>query len=459
MVQGGMIFSARCIFLFLRQAALRYKERERLLDMLENFFFPSMIMTCFLRIFFLAALLLATFAVPLLAAGTQEDVQDKTGIYSSLEAFANVLDLIQKHYVEKVSSSDLLAGAIHGMLDALDPHSAYLSPKEFKELQEDADGGFIGVGIEVTVKDGVLTVVSPIEGTPASKEGIKAGDQILKINGQATKDMGIAEAVPLLRGERGEKVTLTVVSRGGQPREIALARDLIPQHSVASAELAPGFHCIQITNFQADTARDFSDALKQAGKKEPVKGLILDLRNNPGGLLEQAVKVADVFIDQGPLVSTRGRNEEDNLLFEAKADAERYTFPMAVLVNGGSASAAEIVAGTLQDANRAILIGTKTFGKGSVQTVVPLPDGAGLRLTTARYYTPSGRSIQETGILPDMIVPLEEPEDEQIREEDLPHHFENKEQAGQEKQDVEVEVRLAADNQLRTALFVLQRLL
>lgn len=407
------------------------------------------------------AALLAALASPLLA-GTPKEDQQEAGIYSSLETFANILDLIQKHYVDEVSSSDLLDGAISGMLGTLDPHSSYLSPKEFKELNEDTSGSFSGIGIEVTVKNGMLTVVSPIAGTPAFKQGVRAGDQIVSINSRPTKEMTLAEAVAMLRGDLGEKVTLSVGHPGQeQVREIALVRELIPQHSVIATELAPGIHQIQITNFQNDTTSDFTKALKKPGQEQPVKGLILDLRNNPGGLLDQAVKIADVFIDQGTLASTRGRDKEDNLLFEARPGPEKYTFPVVVLVNSGSASAAEIVAGALQDHKRAIVLGTKTFGKGSVQTVVPLPNGAaGLRLTTARYYTPSGRSIQETGIVPDMVVPLEEAKEDQIREKDLRHHFENNEQGKEKKQadstQQEIEERLAADNQLRTALFILQ---
>ncbi|MCW5199131.1 S41 family peptidase [Desulfobulbus sp. F1] len=302
-------------------------------------------------------------------------------------------------------------------------------------------------------------------GTPAYFQGIKAGDQIVKINGQATADMNLNDAIMQLRGKIGEKVTLTV-SREGQPQsqDIVLIRSLIPQHSIVAAELAPGLHHIQITNFQADTVRDFKDALSKAAKKRPVTGLLLDLRNDPGGLLEQAVSLADLFIQQGLIVSTKGRDKEQDMLFEARSGIEKYAFPMVVLVNEGSASAAEIVAGALQDHKRALILGTKTFGKGSVQTVVPLPNGAGLRLTTARYYTPNGRSIQETGIEPDIVVPLEESEEvgrQQIREKDLHHHFENKElkkkdkKKGGQKEDAQ---QIKKDNQLSTALFILQHL-
>ncbi|WP_417908615.1 S41 family peptidase [Candidatus Electronema sp. PJ] len=421
-----------------------------------------------LRLCVSVALSIALFSVPL--AAEERSSNREAELYGNLETFATILDLVQKHYVKEISSSDIMLGAVNGMLGALDPHSSYLSPKDFKELQEDASGSFSGVGIEVTVKDGMLTVVSPIVGTPAFEKGIKAGDRIVKINGQAAKEMTLNDAIRELRGKIGDKITLTV-SRDNLPhvQDIVLTRALIPQHSVLAAKLAPGLHHIQINNFQIDTARDCQEALNKAAKQEPIKGLILDLRNNPGGLLEQAVNVADLFIPEGLIVSTKGRGQEQQFLADPKT--EKYTFPVVVLVNEGSASAAEIVAGALQDHQRATLLGTKTFGKGSVQTVVPLPGGAGLRLTTARYYTPSGKSIQETGISPDIVVPFEDSEEEmssgmfsgQIREKDLLHHFENLEQQAKEKkakqsQAQELEQQLAEDNQLRAALFILQHL-
>ncbi|MCI5145566.1 MAG: S41 family peptidase [Candidatus Electrothrix sp. AR3] len=419
-----------------------------------------------------ALLALALSAAPLLAAG-----QEETEIYTQLETFANILDLLQKHYVDEVNSTDILIGAVNGMLSTLDPHSSYMSPNDFKELQEDTRGSFSGIGIEVTIRHGLLTVVSPIAGTPAFKEGIKAGDKIIKINDQSTKGMTLADGVKLLRGRLGEEVSISITSEGQQNiRNITLVRDTIPHHSVIAMELGNALHYIQITNFQNATTRDFKKALQKAEKKSPIKGLLLDLRNNPGGLLDQAVEVADVLLDQGVIVSTRGRAKEDDLLFEAHSDKKKYHFPMIVLVNGGSASASEIVAGALQDHQKALILGTRTFGKGSVQTVVPLPDGAGLRLTTARYYTPSGDSIQETGIIPDMIIPLQAEEGENkkesklVREKDLPHHLKNndlwekekeKEKGNEKKIDSnqqKIDERLAVDNQLRAALFLLQNL-
>lgn len=401
--------------------------------------------------------------------------------YRNLETFANVLDLLQKHYVDKVDSRDVLLGAINGMLSALDPHSSYMSPADFKELQEDTRGSFSGIGIEVTVRDGVLTVVSPIAGTPAYKQGVKAGDQIVRINNIPAQGMTLPDAVKLLRGNQGEKVAITI-RRAGQNEllDMVFVRDIIPHHSVIAQKLGNGFHYIQMTNFQVATTRDFKNALHKAAQEGVIQGLVLDLRNNPGGLLDQAVKVADVLLDSGVIVTTRGREKENDMHFEAQRGKTRYTFPAIVLVNGGSASASEIVAGALQDHKRALIIGTRTFGKGSVQTVVPLPNGAGVRLTTARYYTPSGRSIQATGIVPDIIIPFEEKEEAgqgggtavRLREEDLPHHFENNGQrktVAQEKKKKknipsekavadEISDRLTKDNQLQAALFILKNM-
>ncbi len=410
------------------------------------------------------------FSAILPAAAQEQNIEQEAAIYANLETFANILDLLQKHYIEEVNSAEILIGAVRGMLNLLDPHSAYLSPEDFKDLQEDTSGVFIGVGIEVTVRDGILTVVAPISGSPAFQQGVKAGDQILKINGRSTKDMGLSDAVKHLRGKRGETVSITVGRAGlSQAQDIVLVRDLIPNQSVLVKELAPGIQHIYITNFQAATTKDFRQILQDIEQKEALKGIILDLRNNPGGLLEQAIRVADVFIERGVLVSTRGRNKKDEVLFEAHPGTDKYTVPLVVLVNGGSASAAEIVAGALQDHGRGIILGTKTFGKGSVQTVVPLPDGAGLRLTTARYYTPKGHSIQETGITPDIIVPLDETGEgqgdsfRQLREKDLHRHLEHEhsdsKQEGLSRKEGELEEMLAADNQLRNALFILQMML
>lgn len=405
-----------------------------------------------------------------------ESIDERQQTYKELETFANVLTLLQQHYVDKIDTGEVMIGAIGGMLTSLDPHSSYMQPDDFKELQEETKGSFSGIGIEITIRDSILTAVSPIEGTPAFEQGIKAGDQILRIDGKSTKNMTLMKAVKMLRGKKGTEVTITIHRPDGDEfKDFTLIRDVIPLHSVKSMDLEPGLFYVRITNFQATTTRDVRKALNNASKKQPLLGVVLDLRNNPGGLLDQAVKVSDVFLDKGVIVSTRGRNPEQDMIFEAHNGNSDFTFTMVVLVNGGSASASEIVAGALQDHGRAIIIGTETFGKGSVQTIIPMPNGAGIRLTTARYYTPSGDSIQETGITPDMIVPFQEPAKEKtgkskswnIREKDLPKHLtngnrkkssfhDNDTTTGKKQQ--KAQERLARDNQLRTALIILKSL-
>jgi carboxyl-terminal processing protease len=413
-----------------------------------------------------------------------EDKQERD-VYKNLETFANVLTLIQQYYVDEIDSGTVINGAINGMLGSLDPHSAYMTPEDFKDLEEETSGSFNGIGIEISIRDGILTAVAPIEGAPADKQGIKSGDQIIRIDGELTKTMSLMDAVKKLRGDKGTIVTITIHREGWKDaREFILTREAIPLVSVKSMELEPGFAYIRISNFQATTTKDVRRALDSLKKKHPTKGLILDLRNNPGGLLDQAVKVADIFLDKGIIVSTRGRNHQEQMLFEAHQNDGQMDAPLVVLVNGGSASGSEIVAGALQDHKRAIILGTTTFGKGSVQTILPLPDGAGLRLTTAKYYTPSGESIQATGIKPDMAVPLLVPGETKtetssaktIREKDLPHHFKNEKgkkgqsepkedtNAAQEENFQKIEdiqqiaKRLEQDNQLRTALIILKSL-
>ena len=423
------------------------------------------------RIFFVVltglTLLLSTATRPLADDGQQKDTT-----YKDLQTFADVLMLLQQHYVDPIDTRKVINGAINGMLSSLDPHSSYLEPDQFKELQEETKGHFSGIGMEITIKDSILTVVSPIEGTPAFRHGIKAGDQIIGIDGESTKNMTLMQAVQKLRGKKGSKVTVTIYHPANQSiRELTLARDIIPIHPVSSMDLAPGLFYVRIASFQNATTAEVRKALHNAGKEGQLKGLVLDLRNNPGGLLDQAVKVSDIFLDSGVIVSTRGRDGEQDTVFRAHRNSESMRFPMVVLVNGGSASASEIVAGALKDHRRAIICGTVTFGKGSVQTIIPMASGAGIRLTTARYYTPSGASIQETGITPDVVVPYIEPMPEkqdrvepwEIREKDLPGHFTNhsqaKEQQGtkQEKYSKARE-RLKKDNQLRAAYIILKSL-
>ena len=337
--------------------------------------------------------------VPNVAAVGRQD-------YESLEAFSNILSIVKKNYVEEVDTKNLVNGAINGMLSSLDPHSAYLTPELYKELQSDTQGRFGGLGIEITVKDGILTVVSPIEDTPAAKAGIKPGDQIFKIEQDFTKDMSLVDAVKRMRGLKGTKINLTIKREGvSDLLDFTLVRDVIRVQSVRSRTLEPGYGYIRLAQFQERSDRDMQKALeKLAAEKNGIKGLVLDLRNNPGGLLTQAVRVSDMFLDSGLIVYTEGRIEAQRQKYFAQKDGTWLDFPMVVLVNGGSASASEIVAGALQDHKRAVVLGTKTFGKGSVQTILPLDDNSALRLTTARYFTPNGRSIQATGIVPDIIL-------------------------------------------------------
>jgi carboxyl-terminal processing protease len=369
--------------------------------------------------------------------------------YESLEVFTNILSIVKKNYVEDVETKNLVNGAINGMLNALDPHSAYLTPELYKDLQMDTQGRFGGLGIEITVKGGFLTVVSPIEDTPAAKAGIKPGDQIFKIEEEFTKDMSLVEAVKRMRGPKGTKITISI-KREGVPELVnfTLVRDTIRVQSVRSRALEQGYGYVRLAQFQERSDRDLQRALeKLAAEKGGLKGLVLDLRNNPGGLLTQAVRVADLFLDSGLIVYTDGRIESQKQKYTAQKDGSWMDFPIVVLVNGGSASASEIVAGALQDHKRAVVLGTKTFGKGSVQTILPLDDNSALRLTTARYFTPKGRSIQAQGIVPDIIVessaPQEgKPDDKKrpsVREENLPGHLPNPQQTPSQQDQEEKE--------------------
>ena len=358
--------------------------------------------------------------------------------YESLEVFSNILSIVKKNYVEDIDTKNLVSGAINGMLHSLDPHSAYLTPELYKELQSDTQGRFGGLGIEITVKGGVLTVVSPIEDTPAAKAGIKPGDQIFKIEDEFTKDMTLVDAVKKMRGLKGTKINLTIRREGANDLiDLSLVRDIIRVQSVRSRSLEPGYAYVRLAQFQERSDRDVQRALeKLAAEKPGIKGLVLDLRNNPGGLLTQAVRVTDLFLDSGLIVYTEGRIEAQKQKYFAQKDGTWADFPIVVLVNGGSASASEIVAGALQDHKRAVVLGMKTFGKGSVQTILPLDDNSALRLTTARYFTPLGRSIQATGIVPDILVdsaaaPEGKPEERKrpgVREENLPGHLQNPQQ-------------------------------
>ncbi len=374
--------------------------------------------------------------VVLLANGTSEDVKattDPDDVYKNIELFTEVLRQVEENYVEPQETKKLIEGAIKGMMQSLDPHSTYMTKEEHDDLRVETQGSFTGVGMQITVKDDVLTVISPIEDTPAYKAGIKSGDRILKIDDKTTIDMTSTEAVKLIRGPKGSTVKITISRKGvDKPLVFNLIRDIIPLQSVRSYRLDHEIGYVRITNFQGNTTEELLTAIDKLEKEKPVKGLILDLRDNPGGLLIQAIGVSDVFLESGAIVSTKGRISEQDIVESATKSPSDRTWPMVVVVSGGSASASEIVAGALQDNKRALILGTKTFGKGSVQTIVPLSDGSGLRLTTARYYTPSGRSIQVSGIDPDIeleYAPVEEKDEEEVsllmREADLDNHMEN----------------------------------
>jgi carboxyl-terminal processing protease len=358
---------------------------------------------------------------------------DTNDIYKNVAVFTEVLNLVEENYVEPQDTQKLIYGAIKGMVQSLDPHSSFMTKEEHEDLLISTEGSFSGVGIEITIKDNILTVVSPIEDTPAYKAGIKAGDKILKIGDKLTNDMTTTDAVKYIRGAKGTEVELTISREGVEkPLVFKIVRDVIPLQSVKSVQLDYDIGYVRISNFQGKTADDLIVALDKLEERYRIKGLILDLRNNPGGLLDQAIRVSDEFLDSGIIVSTKGKNADQNIMESAHKNKKERNYPIIVLVNSGSASASEIVAGALQDNKRALILGTRTFGKGSVQTVLSLSDGSGLRLTTAMYYTPSGRSIQLSGISPDIeinYVPQGEGEGYEssrfTREEDLEGHMKN----------------------------------
>jgi len=422
--------------------------------------------------FKIASVIFTVFLIGvLIGSGQSQKVSALSdNMYEDLKVFTDVIGLIQKDYVEETKSKDLINGAIKGMLETLDPHSAFMPPNMFKEMQEETKGRFEGLGIEITVKDGILTVVSPIEGTPAFRAGVLAGDQIIKIDGELTKNVTLVDSVKRMRGPRGTKVTITIMREGlTKPKDFTLVREVIPVRSVRHELLEKNYGYVRISQFQEKTDSDFEKAMKalEEESKGTLKGLVLDLRNNPGGLLDQAVKISDHFIDSGIIVSIDGRREETKQKWPAHPDETVTRYPLVVLVNGGSASGAEIVAGAIQDHGRGILVGTQTFGKGSVQTIIPLKDGSGLRLTTARYYTPSGRSIQAKGIVPDIIVKPSRPEEEKESvtpklpaEKDLERHLMDGEKGGPKEKEKpkkeEVKEKKPVDNQLERALELLK---
>lgn len=392
------------------------------------------------------------------------------GIYKDIRIFNEVFDMIKKNYVDEVQPQTLIQGAINGMVKTLDPHSVFMTADMYKELEVETQGRFGGIGIEISLLKDVLTVVSPIEDTPAYNAGVKSGDQIIKIDGKSTKDITVMEAVKKLRGPKDTKVTITIMRENmPKPKDIVLTRAIIQIKSVKSKTFESNIGYIRVASFHEKTADDLRKNLKEMEAKiHPLKGLVLDLRNDPGGLLVQAIEVADIFLESGVIVSTHGRTKNMESKVLAKDNGNEITCPIVVLVNEGTASAAETVAGALQDNGRALIIGAKTFGKASVQTVIPLADGSALKLTTARYYTPNGRSIQAEGIKPDIVVKFirqtedaDSSPDERIREKDLKGHIKPAKEDGvkldePQAKDQKEPSDLAHDNQLKTAIDILK---
>ncbi len=377
-----------------------------------------------------------------------------------LRVFTQVFEQIRRGYVEEVKDTELLENAISGLLLELDPHSAYLNKSDYDDLQESATGEYSGLGLEVGSERGMIKIISPIDDTPAAKAGIKAGDLIVEVDGVPVRGMALQKAIDKLRGEKGTSIELMVLRDDQEtPIEFTIVRDTIQFSSVRSRIIEPGYGYVRISQFQTSSGDDFKKELLDLKQQEtPLKGVIIDLRNNPGGLVPASVEISDAVLDGGTIVYTEGRLPSSNSRYEATSGDILEGIPIVVLINGGSASASEIVAGALQDHQRAAIIGTQSFGKGSVQTVIPLGDGRAVKLTTARYFTPNGRSIQAEGIVPDIIV---EPAEirryqlrDRVREEDLEGHLEQASERGESP--VEPEEDVTDDNQLYEALNVLK---
>ena len=384
--------------------------------------------------------------------------------YKYLDLFGQVFDRVRSSYVEEVSDQELIEKAIDGMLSGLDPHSGYMNEDVWKEMQMDTKGKFGGLGIEITMEEGFVKVISPIEDTPAYEAGILAGDYIIQIDDTPVFGLTLSEAVELMRGERGAPIVVTISRENTEPFEIKIIRDYIDIRSVKS-EVIKDVGYLRITSFNEQTEKGLINAIKEIQSNNNIKGYVLDVRSNPGGLLTQAVKVTDIFLERGEIVSTRGRETKDIKRYRAKKTDRTNGKPLVVVIDGGSASASEIVAGALQDHRRAIIIGTQSFGKGSVQTIIPFQvsnsdDLTGIRLTTARYYTPSGKSIQGKGITPDMVIEQGEFESYDFKtfsESDLKDSLDKNEELASEENEIEEELtefekRLAIDYQLQRAI-------
>jgi carboxyl-terminal processing protease len=381
-----------------------------------------------------------------------------------LQLFTLIFDQIRRSYVEPISDQELLENAIKGMLQELDPHSSYLDGSHFSSLQETTQGHFSGVGIEIGSENGYIKVITPIDDTPAQKAGVEAGDLIIKLDGKSIRGFSISQAAKLMRGTKGTPITFTIVRKGrDKPFEITVVRDQIKTRSVRSEIIEDHFGYIRISQFQSNTGSEFTDQInKLKAKNKNLKGFVLDLRNNPGGVLQASVSVVDALIDNGTIVSTKGRLVNNDQIFSATTGDASEGLPFVVLINGGSASAAEIVAGALQDHSRAIIMGTRSFGKGSVQTIFPVDKNKGIKLTTARYFTPSGRSIQAQGIEPDVIIEratiTQLNDDNRVKEADLAGHLSNGNASEEKDPDAEDEDSDISDNQLFEAINMLKGL-
>ena len=414
---------------------------------------------------FLKVILLLTLII-LLAPKTYGSSTDEEK-YKYLDLFGQVFDRVRSSYVEEVTDKELIEKAIDGMLSGLDPHSGFMNEEVFQEMQMDTEGKFGGLGIEITMEEGFVKVIAPIEDTPAYEAGVLAGDYIIQIDETPVFGLTLNEAVELMRGKKGEPIVITISRANTEPFEIEIIRDYIKIRSVKS-EVLNNIGYLRITSFNEQTESGLLDAIKKIEKENQIKGYVLDVRSNPGGLLTQAVKVTDIFLERGEIVSTRGRDKKDIRRYRAKKSDRTNGKPLVVIIDGGSASASEIVAGALQDHKRAIIIGTQSFGKGSVQTIIPFQVSnsdnlTGIRLTTARYYTPSGESIQGKGIVPDIIIEQGEFESfnyKRFSESDLKDSLDkNNEEELEDNEDNELsefEKRLELDYQLRRAFDLVQ---
>jgi carboxyl-terminal processing protease len=410
------------------------------------------------------AALFCVYSVSHSGVGIRPDADKKADkeLFRQVELFSDTLAIINTDYVDETKPKDLIYGALKGMLSSLDPHSQFMDPDTYNELKVDTEGKFGGLGIEISVKDGLLTVITPIEDTPAWKAGIKSKDKIVKINNELTRDMTLTDAVKRMRGKPGETVTLTILRENEKKLlDIKVVRDMIKIQDIKGARiLEDGIGYVRLVEFRENTAQELGKALEKL-KKDGMTALVLDLRNNPGGLLDVAVNVAGMFVEKGSLiVSTRGRKGTDdpqNLVFKSNDASAMTELPLVILINEGSASGSEIVAGALQDYHRAIILGTKSFGKGSVQTIIPLGDGSALRLTTAKYYTPSNKVIHGKGVMPDIVVQEEvaavKKDDKELSADEVFDQMENREEL---KQQGKQEEDFRADNQLSRSVDVLK---